>query len=114
LSAPQTGAQSAAAGSHAAAAESCSRGSTEPIHPAVRVGHIHLRVADLDSAIAFYRDVLGFNVTADGREAGIDAAFLPAGDYHHHIGVNTCGERLGRADSGGQPADSLFDALLGE
>ena len=62
---------------------------TEPIHPAVRVGHIHLRVADLDRAIAFYRETLGFNLTADGREAGIDAAFLAAGDYHHHIGLNT-------------------------
>jgi catechol-2,3-dioxygenase len=103
LSAPQTGAQSAAAGSHAAAAESCSRGSTEPIHPAVRVGHIHLRVADLDRAIAFYRDVLGFNVTADGREAGIDAAFLPAGDYHHHIGVsNSCTRACTPADEDGR------------
>ena len=62
---------------------------TESIHPAVGVGHVHLRVADLDRAIAFYRDVLGFDVTADGREVGIDAAFLAAGDYHHHIGLNT-------------------------
>jgi catechol 2,3-dioxygenase len=70
---------------------------TESIHPAVRVGHIHLRVADLDRAIAFYRDVLAFNLTADGREAGIDAAFLAAGDYHHHIGLNTW------QSSGGSP-----------
>jgi len=62
---------------------------TEAIHPAVRVGHIHLQVADLDRAIAFYRDALGFNLVADGRESGIDAAFLAAGDYHHHIGLNT-------------------------
>ena len=61
----------------------------EPIHPAVRVGHVHLRVADLDRALAFYRDALGFGVTADGREVGLDAAFLAAGDYHHHIGLNT-------------------------
>jgi catechol 2,3-dioxygenase len=59
------------------------------IHPAVRVGHIHLRVADLDRSIAFYRDGLGFNLIADGRAHGIDAAFLAAGDYHHHIGLNT-------------------------
>ncbi len=62
---------------------------SEPIHPAVRVGHVHLRVADLDRAIAFYRDGLGFSVTADGREAGLPMAFLAAGDYHHHIGLNT-------------------------
>src|SRR5919109_2759400 len=61
----------------------------DPIHPAVRVGHVHLRVADLDRALAFYRDGLGFRVTADGRTHGLDAAFLAAGDYHHHIGLNT-------------------------
>jgi catechol 2,3-dioxygenase len=55
----------------------------------MRIGHVHLKVADLDGAIAFYRDVLGLRVTADGREAGFDAAFLAAGDYHHHIGLNS-------------------------
>lgn len=59
------------------------------IHPAVRVGHVHLKVADLDRSIAFYRDALGFALVADGREHGVDAAFLAAGDYHHHIGLNT-------------------------
>jgi len=62
---------------------------TEAIHPAARVGHVHLKVAHLDRAIAFYRDGLGLGVTADGRAMGIDAAFLAAGDYHHHIGLNT-------------------------
>ena len=62
---------------------------SEPIHPAVRVGHVHLRVADLDRSLAFYRDALGFSVTADAREAGLPMAFLAAGDYHHHIGLNT-------------------------
>src|SRR3954469_11399344 len=62
---------------------------SEPIHPAVRVGHIHLRVADLDRAIAFYRDGLGFSLNIDGRHRGLDAAFLAAGDYHHHVGLNT-------------------------
>ena len=62
---------------------------TEAIHPAVRVGHVHLKVADLDRAIAFYRDGLGLGVTADGRPMGIDAAFLAAGDYHHHVALNT-------------------------
>jgi catechol 2,3-dioxygenase len=62
---------------------------TAAIHPAVRVGHIHLKVADLDRSLAFYRDGLGFNVIADGRPLGLQAAFLAAGDYHHHIGLNT-------------------------
>src|SRR5215212_4837262 len=62
---------------------------SEAIHPAVPVGHVHLRVADLDRSLAFYRDALGFGVTADGREVGLAAAFLAAGDYHHHIGLNT-------------------------
>jgi catechol 2,3-dioxygenase len=71
---------------------------TQPLHPAVRVGHVHLRVADLDRALAFYRDALGLGVTADGRGAGLDAAFLAAGDYHHHIGLNTW------ESAGGTPA----------
>ncbi|SFR99408.1 VOC family protein [Yoonia litorea] len=50
------------------------------------VGHIHLRVSDLDRAIAFYRDILGFEVT---QQYGKQAAFLGAGGYHHHIGLNT-------------------------
>ena len=62
---------------------------TEAIHPAVRVGHVHLRVADLDRALAFYRDALGFGVSADAREVGLDMVTLAAGDYHHHIGLNT-------------------------
>jgi catechol 2,3-dioxygenase len=61
----------------------------ELIHPAVRVGHVHLRVADLDRALGFYRDALGFGLVADGRAVGLDAAFLAAGDYHHHVGLNT-------------------------
>ena len=53
-------------------------------HPTV--GHVHLRVADLDRAIAFYRDVLGFE---EQQRFGNTAAFLGAGGYHHHIGLNT-------------------------
>jgi len=56
------------------------------IHPQARIGHIHLTVADLDRALAFYRDVLGFEVTTT---YGRDAVFLSAGGYHHHIGLNT-------------------------
>jgi len=55
------------------------------IHPQVDIGHVHLKVADLDRAIAFYEGVLGFEVTQ--RMPG--AAFLSAGGYHHHIGLNT-------------------------
>ena len=51
-----------------------------------RIGHVHLKVADLDRAIAFYSDVLGFEVT---QRYGPQAAFLSAGGYHHHIGLNT-------------------------
>src|SRR3954463_7292563 len=61
---------------------------SEPIHPAVRVGHVHLRVADLDRAVAFYRDGLGFHVSADARSAGLDMVLLAAGDYHDPIGLN--------------------------
>lgn len=57
-----------------------------------RVGHIHLKVADLDRAIAFYRDVLGFEVQ---QRYGTQAAFLSAGGYHHHIGLNTWHSRGG-------------------
>ena len=51
-----------------------------------RIGHVHLKVADLERSVAFYRDVLGFAVTA---RYGTQAAFLSAGGYHHHIGLNT-------------------------
>jgi len=57
-----------------------------PIDPKVRVGHVHLKVADLDRALAFYRDVLGFELQ---QRLGRQAAFLSAGGYHHHIGLNT-------------------------
>lgn len=56
------------------------------IHPEVRIGHVHLKVSDLERAIAFYRDVLGFELT---QQYGDQAAFLSAGGYHHHIGLNT-------------------------
>ncbi len=57
-----------------------------PIDPGVDIGHVHLKVADLERAIAFYSGVLGFEVTVR-MEPG--AAFLSAGGYHHHIGLNT-------------------------
>jgi catechol 2,3-dioxygenase len=58
----------------------------KPIDPQTRIGHVHLKVADLDRALRFYRDVLGFDVT---QRYGSRAAFLSAGGYHHHIGLNT-------------------------
>jgi catechol 2,3-dioxygenase len=57
-----------------------------PVHPGTRIGHVHLKVADLERAIAFYSGVLGFEVT---QLYGRKAAFLSAGGYHHHIGLNT-------------------------
>ncbi len=57
-----------------------------PIDPQVRIGHTHLKVADIERALAFYCGVLGFRLKA---RYGRDAAFIAAGDYHHHIGLNT-------------------------
>ena len=68
-----------------------------PIHPQVDIGHVHLKVADLDRAVAFYNGVLGFDVTQ--RMPG--AAFLSAGGYHHHIGLNTWESSGGTAPSPG-------------
>jgi catechol 2,3-dioxygenase len=66
--------------------------SFEPVDPGVRMGHVHLKVADIDRALAFYRDVLGFEVT---QRMGSQAAFISAGGYHHHIGLNTWESRGG-------------------
>ena len=62
------------------------------IHPQTSIGHIHLKVADLPRAIAFYRDALGFDLM---EQMGNSAAFLSAGGYHHHIGLNTWESRGG-------------------
>lgn len=58
----------------------------QPIHPETRIGHVHLKVADLDRALAFYCGVLGFELK---QRYGQQAAFVAAGGYHHHIGLNT-------------------------
>lgn len=60
--------------------------SSTSIHPATTIGHVHLKVANLDRALGFYRDTLGFQVT---QRYGEEAVFLSAGGYHHHIGLNT-------------------------
>jgi catechol 2,3-dioxygenase len=63
------------------------------IDPRVDIGHVHLKVSDLERAVAFYRDVLGFEVQ---HRYGDEAAFLSAGGYHHHIGLNTWESKGGR------------------
>ena len=67
-----------------------------------RVGHVHLKVADLDRAIGFYQGVLGFNLVT---RYGAQAAFLSAGGYHHHIGLNTWESK------GGTPAPAGHTGL---
>lgn len=65
-----------------------------PIAAGTRIGHVHLKVADLERALGFYRDVLGFQLM---QRFGEQAAFISAGGYHHHIGLNTWESK------GGQP-----------
>jgi catechol 2,3-dioxygenase len=69
-----------------------------PVHPDVRIGHVHLKVADLARSLAFYQGVLGFELT---QRLGRDAAFLSAGGYHHHIGLNTWQSRNGHPPAPG-------------
>jgi len=64
-----------------------------PLHPATRIGHIHLKVADLDRALAFYCGILGFELQ---QKLGSQAAFVSAGGYHHHIGLNTWESKGGK------------------
>ncbi len=68
------------------------------LSPDTRIGHVHLKVADLDRAIGFYRDVLGFDLM---QRMGDQAAFLSAGGYHHHIGLNTWESAGGNAPARG-------------
>ena len=64
----------------------------EPVDPRTDIGHVHLKVADIERAVAFYGDVLGFEVMQRWDDS---AAFLSAGGYHHHIGLNTWESRGG-------------------
>ncbi|MEM7775485.1 MAG: VOC family protein [Pseudomonadota bacterium] len=78
-----------------------------PLDPGVRIGHVHLKVADLDRALAFYCGVLGFELK---QRYGDSAAFVAAGGYHHHIGLNTW-----RSKAGPRPpenATGLFHAAI--
>ena len=77
-----------------------------PIAAGTRIGHVHLKVADLDRALGFWRDVLGFDVT----QRSDAAAFLSAGGYHHHIGLNTWESRGGTAPPAG--TTGLYHAAI--
>jgi catechol 2,3-dioxygenase len=70
----------------------------EPIDARVGIGHVHLKVADLERALGFYCGVLGFEVM---QRLGDEAAFISAGGYHHHIGLNTWESRGGHAPAPG-------------
>ena len=80
---------------------------TRPLDPRVRIGHVHLKVAGLERALAFYCGVLGFQLQ---QRLGTQAAFLSAGGYHHHIGLNTW------ESAGGNPpppgATGLYHAAI--
>ncbi|MGH9480876.1 MAG: VOC family protein [Terriglobales bacterium] len=69
-----------------------------PIAEGVRVGHVHLKVANLERALQFYHGVLGLQIT---QRLGPSAAFLAAGDYHHHLALNTWESRGGEAPAAG-------------
>src|SRR5689334_8135634 len=70
----------------------------KPLDPRTEIGHVHLKVSDLDRAVAFYTGALGFEVT---QRMGDSAAFLSAGGYHHHIGLNTWESYQGAAPGPG-------------
>jgi catechol 2,3-dioxygenase len=71
---------------------------SKPINPQVRIGHVHLKVADLERSLAFYCGVLGFELI---QRMGAEAAFVSAGGYHHHIGLNTWSSRGGSPPASG-------------
>lgn len=68
------------------------RSAEPPVHPETRIGHVHLKVSNLERALRFYRDALGFELM---QRYGQEAAFLSAGGYHHHIGLNVWESRNG-------------------
>ena len=72
-----------------------------------RIGHVHLKVSDLDRSIAFYEEVMGYTLT---QRFGTQAAFLSAGGYHHHIGLNTWESRGGAPAPSGHPG--LYHAAI--
>jgi catechol 2,3-dioxygenase len=79
----------------------------EPIDPGAEIGHVHLKVADLDRALAFYCEVLGFELQT---RMGDEAAFVSAGGYHHHIGLNTWQSKGGEPPAPG--TTGLFHSAI--
>ena len=82
---------------------------SETIDPRVDIGHVHLKVSDIDRALAFYVGVLGFEVMA---RMGDQAAFISAGGYHHHIGLNTWESAGGLPPPEGSRGLSSFEVVL--
>ena len=82
----------------ASALKPLAEGASFPIDARARIGHAHLKVADLDRALMFYCGVLGFDLM---QRIGDDAAFLSAGGYHHHLGLNTWDSKGGSAPAPG-------------
>jgi catechol 2,3-dioxygenase len=80
-----------------------------PIPAGARIGHVHLKVADLDRAIRFYRDLMGFDLVA---RLGDEAAFLSAGSYHHHIGLNTWESEGGPPPPAARPASTTSPSTI--
>lgn len=81
----------------------------EPIDPRTLIGHVHLKVADLERSVLFYTDVLGFEVT---ERMGKNAAFLSAGGYHHHIALNTWESAGGKPPAAGTTGLYHFAILV--
>jgi catechol 2,3-dioxygenase len=82
---------------------------SQAIHPQTVIGHVHLKVSNLERAVQFYTEVLGFGVQ---QRWGGSAAFLAAGDYHHHLGLNTWESRGGGAPAPGTTGLYHFAILL--
>lgn len=80
-----------------------------PIHPQTIIGHVHLKVADIDRSLKFYCDTLGFELV---NRIGSSAAFISAGGYHHHIGLNTWESREGSPPPPGHTGLYHFAILL--
>ena len=80
----------------------------QPINSQVRIGHVHLKVADIAKSLSFYCDVLGFEIT---QSYGEEAVFISAGGYHHHIGLNTWESRGGSPPASGSTGLSHFAIL---